>query len=155
MPPMPASPAPAPGWSPRHTPQPFAQPSGPPPMHSAPPQAAYQPPAYPAAAIATGPGQQAAATGPKLSVWYGGQRYTIDKDRFIIGRGKASCDLVVKDSNISRQHAMVEFVSGQYFVVDMGSTNGIEHQGQRISRKPVAEGDRIVMAGHELVFTYR
>ena len=36
---------------------------------------------------------------------------------------------------MSRQHAMVEFLNGQYYMVDMGSTNGVEYNGQRIARK--------------------
>jgi pSer/pThr/pTyr-binding forkhead associated (FHA) protein len=88
-------------------------------------------------------------------VVYGGQRFPVNKDRFIIGRGQKAADLTVKDPNISRQHAMVEFVSGQYFIVDMGSTNGIEHNGQRIARKPIVEGDVVRICDHELRFTYR
>ena len=50
----------------------------------------------------------------------------VTKDRFIIGRGKQSSDLTIKDPNVSRQHAMIEFLNGQYYIVDMGSTNGVE-----------------------------
>jgi neural Wiskott-Aldrich syndrome protein len=97
----------------------------------------------------------APAAAPSLHVVYGGQRFPVNKDRFIIGRGQKAADLTVKDPNISRQHAMVEFVSGQYFIVDMGSTNGIEYNGQRIARKPIAEGDVVRICDHELRFTYR
>ncbi len=76
-----------------------------------------------------------------LAAFYGGQRYVVNKDRFIIGRGKQSSDLTIKDPNVSRQHAMVEFLNGQYYMVDMGSTNGVEYNGQRIARKAIAEGD--------------
>jgi pSer/pThr/pTyr-binding forkhead associated (FHA) protein len=92
---------------------------------------------------------------PPLYVFYAGQRYQVDKDRFIIGRGRQAVDLTIKDPNISRQHAMVEYDSGTYFIVDMGSTNGIEHNGQRITRKPVAEGDLVKICDHEVRFTYR
>src|SRR4030042_446219 len=64
---------------------------------------------------------------PTLAAFYGGQRFVVNKDRFIIGRGKQSSDLTIKDPNVSRQHAMVEFLNGQYYMVDMGSTNGIEY----------------------------
>ena len=66
---------------------------------------------------------------------YSGERLAVNKDRFIIGRGKQSSDLTIKDPNVSRQHAMVEFLNGQYYMVDMGSTNGVEYNGQRIARK--------------------
>ena len=79
----------------------------------------------------------------------------MDKDRFIIGRGKQQTDLTIKDPNVSRQHAMVEFTGGQYFMVDMGSTNGVEYLGQRISRRPIADGDVYSVCDHAIRFTYQ
>ncbi len=90
-----------------------------------------------------------------LSAYYGGQRFVVDKDRFIVGRGKQSSDLTIKDPNVSRQHAMVEFLNGQYYMVDMGSTNGVEYNGQRIARKAIAEGDLFRICDHEVRFSYR
>ena len=74
---------------------------------------------------------------------------------FIIGRGKQSSDLTIKDPNVSRQHAMVEFLNGQYYMVDMGSTNGVEYNSQRIARKAIAEGDLYRICDHEVRFSYR
>ena len=91
----------------------------------------------------------------QLSVRYAGEQLPVTKDRFIIGRGKQSSDLTIKDPNVSRQHAMVEFLNGQYYMVDMGSTNGVEWNGQRISRRPIAEGDTYRICDHEVSFTYR
>lgn len=76
----------------------------------------------------------------------------MNKDRFIIGRGKQSSDLTIKDPNVSRQHAMIECLNGQFFMVDMGSTNGIEFNGQRLQRKPIAAGDVFNICDHELRF---
>lgn len=90
-----------------------------------------------------------------LSIVYQGEKMQITKDRFVIGRGKQSSDLTLKDPNVSRQHAMVEFQNGVYFMVDMGSTNGVEYNGQRIARKQIAEGDIFKICDHDLVFTYR
>jgi neural Wiskott-Aldrich syndrome protein len=77
------------------------------------------------------------------------------KDRFVIGRGKQSSDLTIKDPNVSRQHAMVEFLNGQYYMVDMGSTNGVEFNGQRITRRSISEGDVYRICDHEVRFTYK
>jgi pSer/pThr/pTyr-binding forkhead associated (FHA) protein len=93
--------------------------------------------------------------GPALHVIYQGQRHHVNKDRFIIGRGKQSSDMTIKDPNVSRQHAMVEFLNGQYYMVDMGSTNGVEYNGQRIARKAIAEGDIFRICDHEVRFSYR
>lgn len=93
--------------------------------------------------------------GPTLAAFYAGQRFVVNKDRFIIGRGKQSSDLTIKDPNVSRQHAMVEFLNGQYYMVDMGSTNGVEYNGQRIARKAIVEGDLFRICDHEVRFSYR
>jgi FHA domain len=96
-----------------------------------------------------------AAYSGQLSVVYAGERLIVNKDRFIIGRGKQSSDLTIKDPNVSRQHAMIEFLNGQYYMVDMGSTNGVEYNGQRISRRPIGEGDIYRICDHEVRLTYR
>jgi pSer/pThr/pTyr-binding forkhead associated (FHA) protein len=93
--------------------------------------------------------------GASLSIIYQGEKYGITKDRFVIGRGKQSSDLTLKDPNVSRQHAMIEYQNGVYFMVDMGSTNGVEYNGQRIARKQIAEGDVFRICDHDLRFTYR
>jgi hypothetical protein len=93
--------------------------------------------------------------GGMLSVFYQGEKLPVTKDRFVIGRGKQSSDLTLKDPNVSRQHAMVEFQNGVYFMVDMGSTNGVEYNGQRIARKQIGEGDSFRICDHEMRFTYR
>jgi pSer/pThr/pTyr-binding forkhead associated (FHA) protein len=112
------------------------------------------PPPGPAAS-AWGTPPAPAAAGPTLFVHYGGQRVPVTKDRFIIGRAKTTSDLAIKDPNISRQHAMIELVGGRYYIVDMGSTNGIVFQGENVSRKQILEGDRIHVGDHEIMFSYR
>jgi len=91
----------------------------------------------------------------QLSIIYQGEKHGVSKDRFVIGRGKQSSDLTLKDPNVSRQHAMIEYQNGVYFMVDMGSTNGVEYNGQRIARKQIAEGDVFRICDHDLRFTYR
>ena len=93
--------------------------------------------------------------GAQLSIIYQGEKVSVAKDRFVIGRGKQSSDLTLKDPNVSRQHAMIEYQNGVYFMVDMGSTNGVEYNGQRIARKQIAEGDVFRICDHDLRFTYR
>ena len=126
--------------APRSVPPPIPRGPGP----SAPPQG-YN--GYGAPAAASQPGA--------LSVIYSGEKIPINKERFVIGRGKQSSDLTLKDPNVSRQHAMVEYQNGVYFMVDMGSTNGVEYNGQRIARKQIAEGDAFRICDHEVRFTFR
>ena len=101
---------------------------------------------------ATFPGIAAQRT---LTVRYQGQLYPVNKDHFIIGRGKQTSDLTIKDPNVSRQHAVVEFANGQYIISDLGSTNGIEYQGQRVQRRAIFDGDVVKICDHELLFSFR
>ncbi|MGK3999183.1 FHA domain-containing protein [Sorangium sp. So ce1024] len=133
----------------------YASPIGPPmtaPPYGVPPPATSSVPGPPPMGMGM-PGQVPA--GPALAAFYAGQRFVVNKDRFIIGRGKQSSDLTIKDPNVSRQHAMVEFLNGQYYMVDMGSTNGVEYNGQRIARKAIVEGDLFRICDHEVRFSYR
>jgi neural Wiskott-Aldrich syndrome protein len=90
-----------------------------------------------------------------LSIHYQGEVFSVTKDRFIIGRGKQTSDLTIKDPNVSRQHAMIEFSNGQYYIVDMGSTNGVEFNGQRVQRRVIGEGDIFKVCDHELRFSFQ
>jgi len=131
--------------------------AGPPPMQPAP----LQPPPQqqqPGSGFGMQPPQPMGNPGggmPPLQAFYQGQKFPVNKDRFILGRGKQSSDLTIKDPNVSRQHAMVEYLNGQFYMVDMGSTNGVEYNGQRIARKAIAEGDMFRICDHEVRFTYR
>ena len=112
------------------------------------------PPLAPSRSMPPGKSTSAHPAGMNLTIHYQGEAFQVTKDRFIIGRGKQTSDLTIKDPNVSRQHAMIEFSSGQYYIVDMGSTNGVEFNGQRVQRKVINEGDTFRVCDHELVFTY-
>jgi hypothetical protein len=98
------------------------------------------------------PGGSAA---PPLYLVFDNQKYRIDKDQFIIGRGSKSSDLPIKDGNISRKHAAVIRRNGTYFIKDLGSTNGIDFKGMRIDNKRIDEGDLFHICDYELRFTYK
>jgi pSer/pThr/pTyr-binding forkhead associated (FHA) protein len=83
------------------------------------------------------------------------QPIAITKDQFIIGRKHAGSDLVIKDGNISRQHAAIIRRNGAYYLKDLGSTNGVTFRGARIDHKRIDEGDIFSICDYELRFTYR
>jgi two-component system, cell cycle response regulator len=57
-------------------------------------------------------------TGPWMGV-----RYPLDERPRIIGRGE-DCDIRILDTSVSRRHVRVERIDGEFFVLDMQSTNG-------------------------------
>jgi hypothetical protein len=100
-------------------------------------------------------GLPAAAAPAPLYLVFDNQKYRIDKDQFIIGRGSKSSDLPIKDGNISRKHAAVIRRNGTYFIKDLGSTNGIDFKGMRIDNKRIEEGDVFHLCDYELRFTFK
>lgn len=133
-------------------------PQAPPPAPSQPQMRASVPPPLPRSqrpqpAPPTGPHGTAAPQ--QLYIIFNGQKIPVNKPEFVIGRGAKSADLPIKDGNISRRHAAVVYQNGQYFMKDLGSTNGVEFSGQRIDAKQIQEGDIFRMCDYELQFTYQ
>lgn len=54
-----------------------------------------------------------------------------NKNKVIIGRSK-NCDLVIPHEGISRQHCEIQFKDGHFFITDLGSSNGVSIDGQKI-----------------------
>jgi pSer/pThr/pTyr-binding forkhead associated (FHA) protein len=62
----------------------------------------------------------------KFKVVTGGtedQIFTATKNEISVGRSN-KCDLIILDSNISRDHLYIKFIAGQTYACDMGSANG-------------------------------
>jgi hypothetical protein len=105
----------------------------------------------PAAPQHAAPQQQ---RGP-LYLIFNNNRYLVDNDKFIVGRGSQQTDLTIRDGNISRQHCAVIHRNGNYYIKDLGSTNGIEYRGNRIESKRIEDGDVFFLCDYELRFTYQ
>ena len=85
-----------------------------------------------------------------------GQTVQLDKDETVIGRG-SQADVILRDEIASRQHAQVlRIFAGEcveYYVNDLGSTNGTYLNGSRISSQQLLEdGDKIKVGNHLLKF---
>ncbi|HVX97276.1 MAG TPA: FHA domain-containing protein [Polyangia bacterium] len=112
-------------------------------------------PPPPPSQAGTTEGTHGGSSAPPLYLVFDNQKYRIDKDQFIIGRGSKSSDLPIKDGNISRKHAAIIRRNGTYFIKDLGSTNGIDFKGMRIDNKRIDEGDLFHLCDYELRFTYK
>ena len=119
------------------------------------PPAAYAPsyaPHVPPAPATAYPGGSAR---PALFVHFDGQVYPVTREHFVIGRGSKETDLTIRDSNVSRRHAQVVFHQGNYFMQDLGSTNGVDFNGTKVDVKRIDEGDVYLICEHALTFSYR
>jgi FhaA, N-terminal domain/FHA domain len=82
-----------------------------------------------------------------------GRTIPVTTGRVVVGRSR-ECDVRVEDGNVSRRHfELVQEGPTSWAVADLGSTNGTEVNGRKVSgRKRVDDGDRITIGGTELVF---
>ena len=74
-----------------------------------------------------------------------------DGQRLVLGRGE-DVDIQILDSGLSRQHCCIEKAGEDYFVRDLGSTNGTWVNGKQVERCQLKPGDRIRIGAVEFEF---
>lgn len=84
-----------------------------------------------------------------------GVMYKIEKDPLVMGRGE-KVDIRMIDDGLSREHARIVKDSGRFAVEDLASTNGTFCNGERVVRRLLAEGDKILLGSTTILkFTYQ
>lgn len=75
-----------------------------------------------------------------------GRQIPLDKAVVFIGR-HPDCDVVLTRSRkISRKHCCIAQVNDQFFVRDLGSTNGVRINGERVQiEAPLRIGDKLAI----------
>lgn len=83
----------------------------------------------------------------------GGDNIVLKKEKLVVGR-RETCDIVLRFSNVSGQHAVMTLDQGYWFIKDLGSRNGTKVNGHKISRKRLDPGSKIAIAKHIYVIEY-
>ena len=78
----------------------------------------------------------------------------VTKDRFLIGRGK-HCDLIISSGKVSREHAAIVRDGTEYFIEDLGSSNGTWYDKHRINRRQIHDGDEYYICSEKLSCSFR
>lgn len=73
------------------------------------------------------------------------------KERMTIGR-KAHNDIVIDHRAVSSAHATITVMLDDAILEDLGSTNGTFIQGEKVTRRQLASGDKITIAIFELEY---
>jgi pSer/pThr/pTyr-binding forkhead associated (FHA) protein len=76
-----------------------------------------------------------------------GNEYPVETERVVVGRGPG-VDIAFDDEEMSARHAVFEHSRGGFCVTDLDSTNGTRVNGESITTRALAHGDRIEMGGH-------
>jgi FHA domain-containing protein len=80
------------------------------------------------------------------------RRYVLEGPKAVLGRSR-DCDCVINDQNVSRRHAELRRgQTGDWQVVDLGSTNGIKVNGRRVESSRLSPGDEVSMGTTSFVF---
>jgi len=94
----------------------------------------------------TGPAGETTISRARLVLEVNGTRHPLTPPGLVIGRG-TEADLRINDPGISRTHAQIRVSAAgsglQIDIVDLGSTNGIMVNGQKVRQAVLQEGTRI------------
>jgi hypothetical protein len=83
---------------------------------------------------------------------WGVQRRVLDKNRAVLGRSR-DVDVQIEDPNVSRRHAEVVQQGTTWWVIDVGSTNGVEVDGRRVQRAKLEDGTSFVIGETTVTFS--
>lgn len=81
-----------------------------------------------------------------------GTHYLVRDDRMtVIGRDD-QCQIRLQDPDASRRHAAIQPFGREFYIMDMGSTNGTLINGRPEEKRILRHGDRITLGRQEFQF---
>src|SRR5207237_1365420 len=84
----------------------------------------------------------------------GGDEIPLLRNRMVIGR-RESCDIPLRFPNVSGRHCELTFQDGYWTIIDLGSTNGVKVNGDRIQQKRnLKPDDEITIASRRFTIDY-
>jgi pSer/pThr/pTyr-binding forkhead associated (FHA) protein len=72
-----------------------------------------------------------------------GTCYSLLGDKIVVGRDGAQ--IVLNDGNISRKHAEIGWSGDHYIIRDLGSSNGVLRNGEKIKEADLSPGDLVLV----------
>jgi Protein of unknown function (DUF3662)/FHA domain len=80
------------------------------------------------------------------------RRYVLDGPTAVLGRSREA-DCVLADPNVSRRHAELRRgPTGDWQIVDLGSTNGVKINGRQVDTSRLSPGDEVVLGTTRFTF---
>ncbi|MCS7030303.1 MAG: FHA domain-containing protein [Gloeomargarita sp. SKYG116] len=85
----------------------------------------------------------------------GTRKVPLVAERILLGRHPA-CDIVIEEGVVSARHARLERQpDGGYEIIDLDSSNGLFHNGQRVQRRQLRSGDVLTIGNNRVTLTYQ
>lgn len=85
-----------------------------------------------------------------------GEEFNLQRYSTSIGRDLGNDVVVASDKALSRQHALIQFINGSFYVQDLQSKNGTRLNGGAVTTlRPLRSGDEIAVGLTRLVFLLR
>lgn len=81
-----------------------------------------------------------------------GGRRQLKGDALTVGRDAGNDIALTRDSKVSRSHAVLQKRNRQWFLQDLGSSNGTYVNGHKVQRHPLRNGDRIQLGAMTLLY---
>jgi hypothetical protein len=75
----------------------------------------------------------------------------LDSTMLTIGRGLNN-DIILEDTRVSRNHAELHYHGRQFWITDLGSTNGTYVNNEAVAERSLHDGDIISLGGLELTY---
>jgi hypothetical protein len=92
------------------------------------------------------PGQSTFDAPPAVLTLPGGQRIELHEGHYVLGRQLGN-DIVLNDTNVSRQHAEFVCAAGEVAVSDLGSTNGTKVNGVAVTGEQMLQHGDVIHFG--------
>jgi len=83
----------------------------------------------------------------------GGDPIPLVRSQLTLGR-RESCDICLRFPNVSGRHCELIFHDGYWYVRDLGSTNGVKVNGQRVQQKVLRPGDEVSIGKRRFTIDY-
>lgn len=83
-----------------------------------------------------------------------GLRFELAEGVSRIGRDPG-CEVLLNARAVSSLHAEVEYVDGRCYLRDCDSSNGVLHNGRKVTEVELADGDQLTLGDVELIFSFK
>jgi serine/threonine protein kinase len=105
---------------------------------------------FPIARRASGPTMRISSAPLVLEAVETGKKLRIPHGEAMVGR-TSDCDVVVRASDVSKQHCRIRVEGDRVQIDDLGSSNGTFVNGKRVEHAELKHGDRLRFADHEFI----